>query len=77
MWSEQYVNFHSFQHPHMASGYTKRKQQQQQQKQVSPVARPWRMYLQMQETKGTHIWLPGQDDPMEKKRTTHSSIFPG
>ena len=41
----------------MASGYTKKK------KKVSPVAQPWTIHFQMQETKETHIWLPGQDDP--------------
>lgn len=62
----------------MASGYTKKKQtnKQKKNKQVSPVAGPWRIHLQMQETKETRIWLPGQDDPMENKRTTHSSIIP-
>ena len=32
-------------------------------KKVSPVAQPWTIHFQMQETKETHIWLPGQDDP--------------
>ena len=27
------------------------------------MAQPWTIHFQMQETKETHIWLPGQDDP--------------
>ena len=60
MWIEQYVNFHSFQHPHMASTYTQNKQTNKQtnnnnNKQVSPVAQQWRIHLQMQQTKETCI----------------------